>query len=114
MPVEKEKRKPQNAKSLKANLDAKARLKDKEAICSLIQTELEVGGTATYKFSPKGDRATVALSSEEKHLVFIIGGGFTVGSSIMEYVGNGLGHSVYDEDTLTLAPGTVLVIISGY
>ena len=73
-----------------------------------------MGGTATYNTSQKGERATVDLSSGEEYLVFIIGGGFTVGSSSNVYTGNGVGHFVSDESVLTLELGTVVVIMSGY
>jgi len=114
MPVGKHKRKPKNAKSLKEKLDARAKAKDRKAICRLIQEDLEVGGTATYNPSPKGERTTIELPGEEEHIVFIIGGGFTVGSSTKVHMGNGLGHIVSDESVLTLEPGAVVVIISGY
>jgi len=55
------------------------------------------------------------LVSGEEYLVFIIGGGFKVGSSsINVYIGNGVGHFVSDESVLTLELGTVVVIMSGY
>ena len=74
-----------------------------------------MGGTAIYNTSQKGERATVDLVSGEEYLVFIIGGGFKVGSSsINVYIGNGVGHFVSDESVLTLELGTVVVIMSGY
>jgi hypothetical protein len=73
-----------------------------------------MGGTAKYYTSPDGERTTLNLSSEEEYLVFIIFGGFTVGSSGEVYTGNGLGNFVRGESVLTLEVGAVVVIISGY
>jgi len=114
MPVGKHKRKPQNAKSLKEKLDAKAKAKDDKAICSLVQEDLEVGGTAKYQNSTEGDGAILNLTSGEEYLVFIIAGGFTVGNSSKVYTGNGVGHPVSGESVLTLEKATAVVIISGY
>jgi len=54
------------------------------------------------------------LTSQAEYLVFIIGGGFTVGESDVVYTGNGVGHFVSGESILTLKERTVVVVISGY
>jgi hypothetical protein len=73
-----------------------------------------MGGDAKYYTSPSGERTTLKLSSEEEYLIFIIFGGFTVGSSGDIHTGNGLGNFVHCEIVLTLEVGAVVVIISGY
>jgi len=112
MPVGKNKIKSNDAKSLKKKIDTKAKAKDDKAICSLVQEDLNVGGTANYYNSTKEDRATLNLTSEEEYLVFIIAGGFTVGNKV--YTGNGVGRFVSSESVLTLEKATAVVIISGY
>jgi hypothetical protein len=69
-----------------------------------------MGGDANYYNTP----GQLPLTKENEYLVFIIGGGFTVGSSEGVYTGNGLGHFVSGESVLTLEKRTAVVIISGY
>jgi len=114
MPVQDEKKKPKDAKVLKEKLDIEAKAKDTKAICRLIQEDLEIGGTATYIISLFEEERVIKLSSGETYLVFIIGGGFTVGSSTKVYMGNGIGHFVNNESVLTLKSKSVVVMISGY
>lgn len=69
-----------------------------------------MGGSAEYHNTP----IAMNLTSQAEYLVFIIGGGFTVGESDVVYTGNGVGHFVSGESILTLKERTVVVVISGY
>jgi hypothetical protein len=69
-----------------------------------------MGGDANYYNEP----VQLSLTKESEYLVFIIGGGFTVGSIERVHTGNGLGYYVSGESVLTLEKKTAVVIISGY
>lgn len=111
MPVGQDKKKPKNAKSLKKRLDEKVVAGDDKAICHLVKEDLGVvGGSAQYYNTP----IALGLTKDAEYIVFIIGGGFTVGESDEIHTGDGVGHPVWGESVLTLQPRTVVVVISGY